>query len=160
LSTHFALWTLWFYTRGKYALSALLFGVSLLAKEETIALPALLLLLDLFDRRRPKLAYFAMLAAFAALAAGRLFYLILSAPVDPGIGRVHGVSVGAYLLTQARVLWIYLRLIAAPFGLNLDHDVRLSSSLISPWTTLPAIVSLALVIAALAWLPSSSITVL
>jgi Gpi18-like mannosyltransferase len=73
LSTHFALWVVWFYQREKYQVSALLFGLSLLAKEETIALPGFLFLLELFRGRRPRAGYFATMACFAALAAGRLF---------------------------------------------------------------------------------------
>jgi Tfp pilus assembly protein PilF len=154
LSTHFALWTLWFYLGGKYLESALIFGVSLLAKEETIALPGFLLLLELFQQRPAssrRIGYFALLAGFAALAAGRLFYLIHISPADPGVGRVRGITTGSYLLTQSRVIWIYLRLLVAPVGLNLDRDVRLSTGLFSPWTTLPAIVALLTLIAALAW---------
>jgi tetratricopeptide (TPR) repeat protein len=152
LSTHLALWVLWFHARGKYLSSALLFGLSLLAKEETIALPGFLLLLELFARRRPNIGYFAALAGFAGLAAGRLFYAIHVSPIVPGVGRVRGISAGGYLLTESRVLWIYLRLAIAPFGLNLDRDVRLSTGLLEPWTTLAGILALALLIAALAWL--------
>jgi tetratricopeptide (TPR) repeat protein len=151
LSTQFALWVIWSYARRKYISSALLFGLSLLAKEETIALPAFLLLLELFERRRPNMGYFAALAGFAALAAARVFYLIHILPVV-AVGRVRGVSTGSYLLTQPRVLWIYLRLTVAPMGLNLDHDERFSTGLLTPWTTLPAILALVALLAALAWL--------
>lgn len=143
LSTHFVLWSLWFYTREKYLGSALMFGVSLLAKEETVALPAVFLMLDLFQRRRPKTLFYAALAGFATLAAGRLFYLIHTSPYAPGIGRVKGISTGTYLLTQVRVIWIYLRLVVAPFDLNLNRDVALSTGMLSPWATLPALVALA-----------------
>jgi len=149
LSAHFALWSLWFYTRGKYLGSALMFGVSLLAKEETVALPAVFLLLDLFERRHPKPAFYAALAGFAALAAGRLFYLIHAAPSAPGVGRVEGISTGGYLLTELRVLWIYLRLVAAPVDLNINRDVALSSNLFTPWTTLAALLALAFLLGAL-----------
>ncbi len=155
LSTHFALWTLWFYARERWIPSALMFGVSLLAKEETVALPGFLLLWELFERRRPdgrRLGYFALLAGFAALAAGRLFYLIKTAPFDPGVGRVRGISTASYLLTQGRVLWTYLRLLIAPYGLNLDRDMPVSTSLGSPWTTLPAWIALIALGAALLWL--------
>jgi tetratricopeptide (TPR) repeat protein len=152
LSTHLALWTIWCLKRGQYLASALLFGVSLLAKEETIALPGFLLLLDLFERRRPERSYFAALFGFAALAASRLFYLILVSATDPGVGRVRGISSGHYLLTQCRVLWIYLRLMIAPIGLNLDRDVPVSTGLLVPWTTLAAALALAILFAALIWL--------
>jgi hypothetical protein len=152
LSTNLALWVIWFCKRRQYLVSALLFGVSLLAKEETIALPGFLLLLELFERRRPRAGYFAALFGFASLAAGRLFYLILISPVDPGVGRVRGISTGDYALTQCRVIWIYLRLMIAPIGLNLDRDVSVSTSLFAPWSTLPAALMLALLIALLIWL--------
>ncbi len=152
LSTHFALWSLWFYTRERGMWSAVMFGVSLLAKEETVALPGLLLLLDLAQRRRPRWGMYALFAAFAAAAAGRLFYLIHSAPYDPGVGRVRGISAASYLLTQGRVLWTYLRLLVLPVGLNLDRDFPLSTSVTSPWTTLPAWLGLLAIGAALAWL--------
>jgi tetratricopeptide (TPR) repeat protein len=151
LSTHFALWTLWFYASGRWVASALMFAVSLLAKEETVALPAFLLLLDLFERRRPRLGYYALLGGFAAAAAGRLFYLIHTAPFDPGVGRVRGVSAMTYLLTQGRVLWIYLRLLVAPVDLNLDREIAVSTSLLSPRTTLIAWLALAALVAALLW---------
>ena len=152
LSTHFALWTMWLFAGGKYLESALMFGVSLLAKEETIALPGFLLLLGWFERRRPNTGYFATLFACAAIAASRLFYLILISPLDPGVGRVHGVSTGQYLLTQCRVLWIYLRLMIAPIGLNLDRDVPVSTSFLAPWTTLAGALTLVTFLAALVWL--------
>jgi protein O-mannosyl-transferase len=149
LSTHLALWSLWFYTREKYLGSALMFGASLLAKEETVALPAVFLLLDLFQRRRPKVTFFAALAGFAALAAGRLFYLILASPYAPGVGRVKGLSTGNYLLTEFRVIWVYLRLVVAPLDLNINRDIAPSTSLFSPWTTLPALLALAALLGAL-----------
>ena len=152
LSTHLALWVIWFCKRRQYLVSTLLFGASLLAKEETIALPGFLLLLELFERRRIKFAYYASLAGFAALAAGRLVYLIVISPVDPGVGRVRGISTIHYLLTQCRVLWIYFRLMIAPIGLNLDYDVSESTSLFAPWSTLAAAVMLVVVLAALIWL--------
>lgn len=152
LCTHFALWTTWLFMRGKYLGSALLFAVSLLAKEETIALPGFLLLLELFERRRPKTGFFAILFGLAALAASRLFYLIVAAPLAPGVGRVRGVSTGEYLLTQFRVLWIYLRLMIAPIGLNLDRDVPVSTSLLLPATTLAGALALGILVAALLWL--------
>ena len=49
------------------------------------------------------------------------------------------------VLTEARVLWMYLSLIVAPgldrFGLNHD-DIVLSKSLLDPWTTLPAVIGI------------------
>lgn len=55
------------------------------------------------------------------------------------------------LLTEARVLWLYMEMIFVPdiasFGLYHD-DIRISKDLLNPWTTLPAIIGLL----ALVWL--------
>ncbi len=50
------------------------------------------------------------------------------------------------VLTQARVLWFYIGLVALPridaFGLHHD-DIAISTGLLAPWTTLPALLGLA-----------------
>ena len=50
------------------------------------------------------------------------------------------------VLTQARVLWFYIGLVALPridaFGLHHD-DIALSTGLLAPWTTLPAVLGMA-----------------
>jgi Flp pilus assembly protein TadD len=56
------------------------------------------------------------------------------------------------LMTQPRVLIFYLSLIICPLPerLSIDHDFALSTSLLHPWTTLPAIVfTTAMVVGAL-----------
>lgn len=57
------------------------------------------------------------------------------------------------LLTEPRVLWHYLSLLALPFPgrLHLDYNFEISRSLTSPVTTLPAIAATAIAIAG-AWL--------
>jgi protein O-mannosyl-transferase len=59
------------------------------------------------------------------------------------------------LLTQSRVLLLYVSLLfyPAPTRLSIEHDVLLSTSLLSPWTTLPSIaLLLALTGLAVFWL--------
>ncbi|WP_319409956.1 tetratricopeptide repeat protein [uncultured Desulfosarcina sp.] len=58
------------------------------------------------------------------------------------------------VLTQPRVIWQYLSLLFYPTQsrLTLLHDIDFSTSLVSPWTTLPAMISLVLIfIGALFW---------
>ena len=69
-------------------------------------------------------------------------------------GRLNGI-VGGYdnrpftmlqrMMTEARVVLWYLGLIfyPSPLRLSITHDLQMSSSLISPWTTLPAILLIA-----------------
>ena len=53
------------------------------------------------------------------------------------------------LLTQPRVLWLYLSLLVYPIPSRLtpEYDITLSTGLIQPWTTLPAILGLFLLVA-------------
>ncbi len=165
LATFFTLLCFTLFLRGRYGWSAGAFAVSLLAKEETVALPAFLLLYDyLFVAKRKwrepssnglgpvarRKWYYAALALCSALAAARLFYVLHKLP-DPGVGfRVKGVGAVSYALTQARVIWRYLRLVVLPTGQNLDYDFRLSTSLLNPAVTLPAVLALAALLGGLA----------
>ncbi|WP_372695895.1 tetratricopeptide repeat protein [Immundisolibacter sp.] len=83
------------------------------------------------------------------LAAG-LCAALLAWKVEPGYAA-RPFTLLERQLTEARVLWFYLGLFALPridaFGLYHD-DIALSTSLLSPWTTLPALLG----IAALVWL--------
>jgi len=152
LATLFALLCLWFFVRDRFGVSALFFGLSLLAKEETVALPAFLLLYDYTRQRRPRWAYYAGLFSLTALAAARLFYLLATVPDAQAGFHLRGVPAHLYALTQFRVVWIYLRLLLMPVGLNLDHDVGLSQGLFTPWTTLPAMIGILGLIAGLGWM--------
>ncbi len=159
LATLLALVSVALFVGGRYKLSAAAFGVSLLAKEETVALPAFLLLYDyvfVAGRDWREVArrkwYYAATLGLAALAAARLFY-VLNTAWEPGIGfEVRGVAPLVYALTQARVIWRYLRLIALPVGQNLDYDLPLSRSLWAPPSTLLALAALAALLGWLCWL--------
>ena len=58
------------------------------------------------------------------------------------------------VLTQPRVLFIYLSLIALPLNsrMSILHDVTVSHNLLTPWTTLPAILGLAFCVGLLCFL--------
>ena len=152
LATLFALLCFWFYLRDRPVVSALFFALSLLAKEETVALPAFLVLYDYARQHRPRWGYYASLLAIAALAAARLFYLLETVPDAQAGFHLRGVPAHLYALTQFRVIWIYLRLLLLPMGLNLDHDVGLSQGLLSPWTTLPAMLGILGLVAGHGWM--------
>jgi len=152
MAAFFALLSLLFFLRERYSWSVVAFGLSLLAKEETIALPAFLLLYDVVrTRHRIRWGYYAAIFGLAVLVGARLFFVLHTIPAAQlGFGK--GISVVSYALTQGRVVWIYLRLFLIPVGLNLDHDVTLSQNLLSPPTTLAALLLLGLVMGTLAWL--------
>ena len=72
----------------------------------------------------------------------------LASHTDAGF-KIPGLTSATYLLTQARVVWSYLRLIVLPVGQNLDPDVALARTLDGP-TLLAIAATLALIGAALA----------
>jgi len=154
LATLFALLSFWFFLKDRYAWSAGAFGLSLLCKEETIALPVFLLLYDLlYRRRRPRVGYYAALLGLMGLTMAHAFYAWSRTTGVPTVGyRTKGVPLLSFALTEPRVVWGYLRLFLFPMGLNVDHDVPLSHGLLSPWTTLPALLGLAALVGFLAYL--------
>ena len=81
----------------------------------------------------------------AAAAAGLLAWYVV-----PGYAA-RPFTLTERVLTEGRVLWFYLGLFALPridaFGLYHD-DIAISTGLLTPWTTLPALLGLA----ALTWL--------
>jgi tetratricopeptide (TPR) repeat protein len=112
-----------------------LFGAAMLTKENTVVLPALLLLTDYFwnpgfsfegIRRNWRL--------YAPMAVGGVIGLI-------GVFRILGGADSAgfqtkfftwyeYLFTQFRVFFTYLRLFIFPIGQTVDYDIPVSHSLL------------------------------
>src|SRR5579863_3234065 len=154
LATLFALLSFLLFLKEQYAWSVGAFGLSLLCKEETIALPIFLLLYDLlYRRRRPRLTYYVAMSGLVGLAAARSFYVWNHASNDPTIGyRVRSVRPLSFVLTEPRVVWEYLRLFLFPIGQTVDHDVPLAHGLLSPASTLPALLALAALIGFLGYL--------
>ena len=125
-------------------------ALGLLTKETAALLPLYALLLDrvLYPdspwwqrwRRIPPAARLALLLAGLAAVFG-----LAAWHYAPGYaGRPFTLT--ERVLTQARVLWFYAGLVALPridaFGLHHD-DIALSTGLLTPWTTLPALLGLA-----------------
>jgi protein O-mannosyl-transferase len=110
----------------------LLSGAAVTTKEHTLTLPVALLLTDIFwsehspsrvIRRNWRLYY--PLAAGAMLGAV-FVWSVLSRASTAGF-RVPGVTWYSYLLTQFRVIFVYIRLFVFPAGQNLDYDISLST---------------------------------
>jgi len=153
LAALFALLSLLLFLKERYGWAAAAFGISLLAKEETIALPCFLLIYCAIQNgKRAGWRSIAIMAGIAGLATTRLFYVLHLTPGAQLGLNTKGVSPFAYALTQCRVIWVYLRLFLFPAGLNLQHDMRLSTGLWAPPETLVGLFSLLLVLAVLGWL--------
>ena len=145
-------WKAWL--DDKPALAVAWFAAAMLSKEEAAAFPLFLLgwewLLrnqQLRNWRRITPPISAMLIV-VALAAARLFH---AGRVTPGSGFAFGlgeITPLAYLLTQARTVWEYARLVFLPVGLNFDRDfvlsTRLDATTLLAWAGLLAAVGVAI----------------
>lgn len=91
----------------------------------------------------------APLIALSALQAA-LFFQAIRASRDVGFS-VPGLGSWRYLLTQARVIPLYVRLIAWPTEQNVDHDITPSAGLLDPPSTLAGGLFVLLLLGAAAW---------
>lgn len=149
---------------GRFAAAWLLLAwgvfwpLSFLSKESGVLFPVFALAWELMVRRNSfgRLDRFARgltVLACVFLVAGLAYALSARAQWLWAGYQLRPFSMMERLLTEARVIWFYLELIAAPdikaFALYHD-DFALSTGLLSPWTTLLALVGLA-GMALLAW---------
>ena len=132
-----------------------LWPLSFFSKETGALFPVFVLAWELILRRNTCGTLDRFARGFVALAA-LLFVAGAAYALSPAAQwlwsgfDLRPFTLGERLLTEGRVLWFYLGLIVAPrfesFGLYHD-DIVVSTSLFSPWTTLPALAGLA----GLAW---------
>ena len=113
----------------------LLFGLALLSKEHTIALPALLLLTDYwwnpgFSLKgvRGNWRLYVPMALGAAAGVALFWRLILYAPTA-GFG-MKDLTWYEYFFTQCRALFVYLGLFLFPARLTVDWDFPISKTLL------------------------------
>jgi tetratricopeptide (TPR) repeat protein len=131
-------------------LVALCYGCSVTSKQHGLTLPGALLLLDYFflagrDWRRLKRNWptYAVLAKLMVVGGAIVVRQVISAP-SAGF-NLKDVTWQDYLFTQFRMYWLYLRLLAVPFGLNADYDIQPSRTLLEhySWLALAGLVALA-----------------
>lgn len=160
----FALLSLWLFLRGRRPEVARpwphLAGAGLAAfaafscKENYVVLPGLAALLEWLlvpgfaerVRRHPRVAVGLVVPVAATVLGAAWRY----APFFAGGVGLSGLPMAERLLSQARILWHYLSLLALPLPsrLHVDYGWRLSTSVLDPWTTLPSILGLAALVAA------------
>jgi hypothetical protein len=105
----------------------LLFGAAAGIKEHTLTLPVLLILTDYFWNRggiRKNAILYALLGA-GTIAGGLYVWTIIRVANTAGFG-LRDLSPVQFLLTQGRVIWIYIRMFLLPFGQNIDPDIPIS----------------------------------
>jgi hypothetical protein len=144
---------------GFFAIAAAIFVATPLAalcKESGVLLPLLIFVIEvtLLQWNAPDQFARRMLVAVVGLSAifpvlfGLLYVLHSPGLILAGYSW-RDFSLVERLMTEARVLWFYLHMIVLPsmteMGLHHD-DILISKSLFSPWTTLPAIAGLLLLV--------------
>jgi protein O-mannosyl-transferase len=131
-------------------LGGLLLGLT--SKENAVLLPLLAVVVEFvfFDhsaetavtRRRLRL-YYGLILVLPIVAA--LIWLALHPEMVLGIYSWRDFTLAQRLLTETRVLWFYVGLTLFPridaFGIYHD-DIAISTGLLTPWTTLPAVLGL------------------
>ena len=130
---------------------------ALLSKENAMLLPFALMLYEFFffqKWEKSSLVKMSLVALglFVALAGLSVLYMDVGELMEPFPDRPFNRI--ERMMTQPRVLFLYLSLIALPMTsrMTILHDVAVSRSLFAPWTTLPAILVLALCLAGLCYL--------
>ena len=124
--------------------------LSILSKETGVLLPAYVAVYEIFIRRSERGQLDAVgrlsLALSLVVVAGIVPYLV--SPFGQWIlsgYEIRSFSLAERLLTEPRVLWFYLNWIVFPslgsFALFHD-DLVVSTTLINPWSTLPALIGL------------------
>lgn len=130
-----------------YALCVVSTSGAMLTKENAAILPYAILLYELFffrplDRKTIFKALFAALGVTVLLLLLSFLYTNPLKLFEPYPNRPF--TMVERLLTQPRVLFIYLGLLAVPMAsrMSILHDLAVSKSLMSPWTTGLAILGL------------------
>jgi tetratricopeptide (TPR) repeat protein len=124
-----------------FLMTLVCFLLALGSKENSITLPAVLLLVEwIFFRSLNRLTRRHLLMGTGLLClAGIAVYLLTNGnPIGSITGYDHrSFTLWQRLLTESRIMVFYLSLLffPAPFRLSLDHDIALSTSLLQPPTT-------------------------
>jgi tetratricopeptide (TPR) repeat protein len=130
-----------------------LFGAAAATKENTVVLPALLLLTDYFwnpgftfEGIRRNWRLYAPLALGGVLGAIWVVQ-VLGAAESAGF-HMKDLTWYQYLFTQFRVFFVYVRLFFLPFGQTVDYDFPISHSILDHGSALGLLGILALLAAA------------
>lgn len=135
---------------GMFAASAISLALSLGCKENAVVMPLVVAAYEACFRRddwnmlRDYRRYYgvAVLVLIAAVAVAMFASPLALAWNERFFGR--DFTGYQRVLTEFRVQWFYLLLLVcpAPSLLNIDHDFRLSTSFIDPWTTPLAVLTM------------------
>lgn len=119
LAALFCLAALWFWLREQPVKATAAFALSLLAKEEWVAFPLALLLIDFARQQRPRWLYVSAMLTLSAAAGARVLYATkLIAASGSGFGQQ--TTPYKYLLLQGGAIPAYLWRILLPVNMSID----------------------------------------
>lgn len=165
LAALFMFWGLYFYVRGRLLqisgatgtyhilVGLLLFGcLALFSKENAVLLPSLMLVIEWcifrFDAATERDRLFVRTFSFATAVIptiGVILYFLFDPSWILNSYSNRDFTLEQRLLTEARILWFYLRLFFIPdiTQMGIFHDdIALSTDIFNPKSTLPAILGL------------------
>lgn len=128
---------------------------AILSKENAVLLPMSLCLIEvIFFRDIKGLIRNKNISYVSAVIVGSMVLLSIVYIVADGFGMFsEGYALRSFtmqerLLTQPRIILMYLSQLVYPLPgrLSITHDITISTSLLSPWTTLPSILAVLLLI--------------
>jgi tetratricopeptide (TPR) repeat protein len=163
----FYIMAMYFYLKGRtksstknripfFALCGFAAMLSFASKENAAMLPVSIFLYDLFliqgltRENVKKNLKFAILPVLIILVLGH-FYVDQSTIFDDY--KLRPFTIWERILTEPRVILFYISLLLYPINsrLTMLHDIEISRSLLTPWTTLPAIFSISIIIIIAFW---------
>lgn len=167
MATMFTVIAIFAYLRGRiekkytwFILCLLSFFAALGSKENAILLPVSLLLIEFsfFAHQITKKQFLQLFLFCLAVLAGSFLFVRYGLGLTPfnlstPLSFIDSYSNRSFtfnerILTQPRIVLMYLSQIFLPIAdrLSIEHDVILSTSLFTPWTTLPSILLILLLI--------------
>ncbi len=163
----FYIMAMYFYLKGRteistkkrialFALCGIAAMLSFASKENAAMLPVSIFLYDLFliqgltSENVKKNLKIVILPLLIILVLGH-FYVDLSTIFDEY--KLRPFTLWDRILTEPRVILFYISLILYPINsrLTMLHDIEISGSLLTPWTTLPAIFLILIIIFIAFW---------
>jgi protein O-mannosyl-transferase len=140
LATLLCLAALLDWIEGRHWTAVIWFALALLAKEEVVAFPLVLLWLN-WKKWAPIAAMLVL-----SIAAGARAAYATAVIAGSGAGLQAGITPGKYLLAEGLAILRYLRLLVIPYGFTIDPDLRVPPI----WLGIVAWLGV-IVIAVLAW---------
>ncbi len=146
-----------------YSLSILSAVLAMGSKEISVTLPFMILLYDFFfisdgsvkrlSRSWPIhiLLFLSLIPLVYFIGAAQLKTFITtdsvaSPPTSSIYAGTEAITRYEYLLTQFRVIWVYVILLIFPVNQNLDYSFPVSKTILEPVTTLPSLIGIVLLL--------------